>query len=131
MTNVRDSLSNTVTGLAYDVQGNLEVKNGQGYAFDHGNRLRGVDGLESYRYDAHGLRILAHVPGSGNVLSQYAHDGRLLFQSGERQGVNRDFVQLGGSLIARTCAELRWAVQRLISSSTTSLIGVSSGESNT
>ncbi|OBU69047.1 hypothetical protein A9K58_04770 [Stenotrophomonas maltophilia] len=101
LTNVRDSLGNTVTGLAYDVQGNLKVKNGQGYAFDHGNRLRGVDGLESYRYDAHGLRILAHVPGSGNVLSQYAQDGRLVFQSDERQGVNRDFVHLGGSLIAR------------------------------
>lgn len=101
LTNVRDSAGNTIIGLAYDLQGNLQVKNGQSHAFDYGNRLRGVGSLETYRYDAYGRRILAHAPGTGNILSQYAQDGRLVFQNDERTGSDRDFVHLAGSLIAK------------------------------
>lgn len=50
--------SSTVMGLGYDVQGNLNNKNGLAYAFDGGNRLRAAAG-ETDRYDGHGRRIQA------------------------------------------------------------------------
>ncbi|WP_411851535.1 RHS repeat domain-containing protein [Stenotrophomonas sp. LGBM10] len=101
LTNVRDGAGNTVIGLTYDVQGNLRAKNGVTHNFDLGNRLRGVVGSETYRYDALGRRILAYSPTAGNVLSHYAQDGRLVFQSDGRKGVGREFVHLAGSLIAQ------------------------------
>ncbi len=101
LTNVRDWAGNTVIGLTYDVQGNLRAKNGVTHSFDLGNRLRGVVGSETYRYDALGRRILASSPTAGNVLSHYAQDGRLVFQSDGRKGVGREFVHLAGSLIAQ------------------------------
>ncbi|MFZ2394234.1 hypothetical protein, partial [Rhodoferax sp.] len=36
----------TVVGLGYDAQGNLSNRNGQGYVFDYGNRLRNVTNKE-------------------------------------------------------------------------------------
>ncbi|MBH1476254.1 RHS repeat protein [Stenotrophomonas maltophilia] len=101
LTNVRDGVGNTLIGLSYDVQGNLKLKNGLNHSFDFGNRLREVTGKETYRYDALGRRILASAPGLGVVLSQYAQDGRLVFQSDGRKGLGREYVHLAGSLIAR------------------------------
>ena len=98
---MRDGAGNTLIGLSYDVQGNLKLKNGLNHSFDFGNRLREVTGKESYRYDALGRRILASAPGLGVVLSQYAQDGRLVFQSDGRKGLGREYVHLAGSLIAR------------------------------
>ena len=46
-------------------------------------------------------RTLASAPGLGVVLSQYAQDGRLVFQSDGRKGLGREYVHLAGSLIAR------------------------------
>uniref|UniRef100_UPI0036DDFF96 RHS repeat domain-containing protein n=1 Tax=Streptomyces zhihengii TaxID=1818004 RepID=UPI0036DDFF96 len=94
-------MGNTLIGLSYDVQGNLKLKNGLNHSFDFGNRLREVTGKETYRYDALGRRILASAPGLGVVLSQYAQDGRLVFQSDGRKGLGREYVHLAGSLIAR------------------------------
>jgi RHS repeat-associated protein len=90
----------TVIGLGYDVQGNLQNKNGQQYRFDFGNRLREVDGVERYRYDGHGRRVLAMTFNEGNVLSQYAFDGKLMFQQSARTGLQSDMVYLAGSLLA-------------------------------
>lgn len=101
LTNVRDGAGNTLIGLSYDVQGNLKLKNGLNHSFDFGNRLREVTGKETYRYDALGRRILAYSPTKGNVLSQYAQDGRLVFQRDERKGLWHEYVHLAGSLIAR------------------------------
>ena len=101
LTNVRDGAGNTLIGLSYDVQGNLKLKNGLNHVFDYGNRLREVSGKESYRYDALGRRIFASAPGLGVVLSQYAQDGRLVFQSDGRKGLGREYAHLAGSLIAR------------------------------
>ena len=98
---MRDGAGNTLIGLSYDVQGNLKLKNGLNHSFDFGNRLREVTGKETYRYDALGRRILASAPGLGVVLSQYAQDGRLVFQSDGRKGLGREYVHLAGSLIAR------------------------------
>ncbi|WDM64833.1 RHS repeat-associated core domain-containing protein [Stenotrophomonas forensis] len=46
-------------------------------------------------------RTLASAPRLGVVLSQYAQDGRLVFQSDGRKGLGREYVHLAGSLIAR------------------------------
>ncbi|REN02063.1 hypothetical protein DSI35_19085, partial [Mycobacterium tuberculosis] len=40
LTVVRNAGGAAIIGLGYDVQGNLSIKNGQGYQFDFGNRLR-------------------------------------------------------------------------------------------
>ena len=89
-----------LTHLSYDVQGNLASRGPQSYRFDFGNRLREVDGVERYRYDGHGRRVLAMNFASGTVLSQYGLDGRLLYQKSDRTGLQTDQIHLGGSLIA-------------------------------
>ena len=99
-------VTNTVGGavvanLAYDVQGNLASKGSQAYQFDLGNRLRSVPGQETgYEYDGHGRRVFAQTVGSGQVLSQYGNDGKLLYQNDARHGRRTDYVYLGNRLVA-------------------------------
>ncbi len=95
------STGSTILGLGFDPQGNLANWNGVEYTFDYGNRLRKVEGLEAYRYDGHGRRVLAtSLQGLGNLLSMYGQAGQLLYQQDSRSGQWRDFVYLGGSLVA-------------------------------
>ncbi len=102
LTNVKTggcSTGATVVGLGYDVQGNLANKNGVLYTFDYGNRLRG-GGPETYRYDAHGRRVRS-INGTGGILySLYSQAGQLLWQRDERTSQRRNYVYLGGSLLA-------------------------------
>ncbi len=97
------SSGSATTAFQYDPRGNISQKNGQVYDFDYGNRLREVMGVERYRYDAHGRRILAVNFATGNVFSQYGHQGQLLYQKNQRTGSNLgiDHIYLGGSLIAQ------------------------------
>ncbi|MEL1264111.1 RHS repeat protein [Pseudoxanthomonas putridarboris] len=90
----------TVVGLGYDVQGNLANRNGVVHIFDQGNRLREVTGVEQYRYDGHGRRVLA-VRNGQNLYSVYGQDGTLRFQRDERTGKTIDYVHLNGSLVAQ------------------------------
>lgn len=90
----------TVAALGYDAQGNLSSRNGQAYQFDYGNRLRNVQGVESYLYDGHGRRVKAARQGSGAIYSMYGQDGVLRYQRNERTGTTVDYVHLGGALIA-------------------------------
>src|SRR5690606_15161557 len=94
-----------VTGLDFDLQGNLASREpagagAQGYRFDFGNRLREVDGVERYRYDGHGRRVLAMQFVQGTVLSQYGLDGKLLYQKSDRTLLQTDHVYLGNTLVA-------------------------------
>lgn len=100
LTNVRASDGATTIGLAYDAQGNLSRRNGQEFVFDFGNRLRVAPGPESYRYDAQGRRVLAWLSGSGSILSMYDSEGRLRRQQSERDGRSREYLYLGGLLVA-------------------------------
>ncbi len=100
LTNVMSSQGATTTGLAYDVQGNLSLRNGQMFIFDIGNRLRSAPGPENYRYDAEGRRVLAWLQGSGSILSMYDGDGKLRRQQSERDGKSNEYVYLGGLLVA-------------------------------
>ena len=90
-----------VANLTYDAQGNLASKGSQAYQFDLGNRLRSVPGQETgYEYDGHGRRMFAQTVGSGQVLSQYGNDGKLLYQNDARHGRRTDYVYLGSRLVA-------------------------------
>ncbi|KAF1721721.1 RHS repeat domain-containing protein [Pseudoxanthomonas wuyuanensis] len=98
----------TVIGLGYDVQGNLNNKNGQGFVFDYGNRLRTATGKESYRYDGHGRRTHA-AHSTGTIRSMYDQGGVLRHQKNARQNTTTDYIQLGGSLVA----EAEWPLGQL------------------
>ncbi len=87
----------SVIGLGYDVQGNLNNKNGKVFDFDFGNRLRGVNGVASYVYDAAGRRVRDYTTAS--KYSLYAQDGRLMYTSDNRSSVSTQYVYLGGSLV--------------------------------
>lgn len=101
LTNVKTSSCSgaTVIGLGYDAQGNLSNKNGQGFTFDYGNRLREAAGKEAYRYDGHGRRMLS-THNSGTIGSMYDQMGALRYQKNQRQSKVIDYILLGGSLVA-------------------------------
>lgn len=106
LTNVRDATNGaTVTGLGYDAQGNLKIRNGIAFRFDFGNRLREVDGKEAYQYDAHGRRTLASAQ-SGNIRSFYDQGGVLRYQHDQRQAKGLDYIQLNGSLVAKRAVDI-------------------------
>src|SRR5690606_18669793 len=72
---------------------------GGSYTFDYGNRLR-TGGGQSYRYDADGRRVRSDAAGAGLRYSQYAKDGRLLWQRDEVAGKRISNVYFAGSLVA-------------------------------
>jgi RHS repeat-associated protein len=89
----------TVSGLGYDVQGNLANKNGVLYSFDQGNRLRSVSSPASeYLYDGHGRRVWDATGGSR--YSVYSQAGQLVFDYDKRSQRYRWYVYLNGSLVA-------------------------------
>ena len=90
--------------MTHDVQGNLRTKDGTTYHFDVGNRLRAVVApsvIETYRYDAHGRRVLAWTS-LGNKLSMYASSSQLAYQQLWPTAMNKavDYYYLSGSLVA-------------------------------
>jgi YD repeat-containing protein len=101
LTNVKtgNCSGSTVIGMSYDVQGNLKNKNGQGFVFDYGNRLREATGKETYRYDGYGRRTLA-TQSAGAIGSMYDQAGALRYQKNQRQAKATDYIMLGGSLVA-------------------------------
>ncbi|GGK11742.1 RHS repeat domain-containing protein [Luteimonas terricola] len=102
LSQVKNTVGGTVVAnLTYDVQGNLATKGAQTYQFDLGNRLRSVPGKEaSYEYDGHGRRVYAQTVGSGQIVSQYAGSGPLLYQENHKQAKRIDYVYMGSSLVA-------------------------------
>ncbi|WP_372359240.1 wall-associated protein [Xanthomonas axonopodis] len=107
LTNVVDAVSGaTLIGLGYDVQGNLNNRNGVAYDFDYGNRLRQVGAVEAYEYDAQGRRIRAQAAAGGAIYSFYDTAGVLRQQRNERTGKDVDYIQLNGSLVARVSGSL-------------------------
>ncbi|WP_443096771.1 RHS repeat-associated core domain-containing protein [Stenotrophomonas sp. PUT21] len=83
------------------MQGNLSTKNGQGYQFDFGNRLRVATSLERYRYDGHGRRSSVIDAGSGkNRHYLYSQGGALAYLWDQGTGERTQYIQLAGSLVA-------------------------------
>ncbi|WP_425521708.1 RHS repeat-associated core domain-containing protein [Xanthomonas vasicola] len=79
--------------------GNLRQKNAQAYTFDYGNRLREVQGKETYRYDAQGLRTNALDASGSRLKAFYSTSGQLLYEERRGQGTI-EYVYLAGSLLA-------------------------------
>ncbi|QQP99023.1 hypothetical protein JHW38_24085 [Lysobacter enzymogenes] len=101
LTNIRNSAGESIVGLGYDDQGNLENKNGQSYVFDYGNRLREAVGLESYRYDAEGRRVLSlSSDGNTRLLSLYNRDGEPSYTEDSDAGKDSANIFLRGGLLA-------------------------------
>jgi YD repeat-containing protein len=88
----------SVIGLAYDPVGNLVRMNAQEYAYDLGRRLRDVVGIERYEYDGFDRRVRA-MSAAGEVLSQYAIDGRLMWQVDAGEGRSKLHLYLGDRLV--------------------------------
>ena len=77
------------------------AKNGQGYQFDFGNRLRVATSLERYRYDGHGRRSSVIDAGSGkNRHYLYSQGGALAYLWDQGTGERTQYIQLAGSLVA-------------------------------
>jgi len=111
LTNVVDvGTGATVTGLSYDVQGNLANRNGTVFNFDYGNRLRSVTGAESYQYDSQGRRVASVSTAAGTIYSLYDNSGVLRAQRNERTGKEIEYIHLNGSLVAKTTENLTPAV---------------------
>ena len=118
LTNIRNTAGASVVGLSYDVQGNLQNKNGQWYEFDYGNRLRGVSAKEYYRYDGHGRRVLnwryptASTPNGTVSLSQYSQSGQLMYVDDNQESKSSAHIYLAGSLIAtHEYSQPSWSTQ--------------------
>lgn len=115
LSNIRNGGGATIVGLTYDVQGNLSNRNGQGYVFDYGNRLRETSGKEWYRYDGHGRRVLNWRATESGVLSVYNQSGQLMYDENYRASGRKasEYVYLAGSLLttrARNIDTNAWTV---------------------
>ncbi len=112
LTNIRDGDGVAVMGLGYDEQGNLENKNGRGFAFDYGNRLRRVADKEWYRYDAQGRRVQSTLFSGAFGLSMYSQTGQLLYTEDGRTSVSKatEHIYLDATLIATSQIEGAGAV---------------------
>lgn len=109
LSNVLEADGATVMGLAFDAQGNLINKNGQGFQFDFGNRLRAAVGKEKYRYDGNGRRVLSSSD-TGSITSLYGQDGVLRRLDNERSASSTEYVYLNGSLVAEAVTSTAPAV---------------------
>ncbi|WP_363796440.1 RHS repeat-associated core domain-containing protein [Lysobacter firmicutimachus] len=101
LTNIRNTAGESVVGIGYDDQGNVDNKNGQAYVFDLGNRLRKVVGKESYVYDAHGRRVASLRDESDpRLLSLYSYGGLPLYTEEPQKQLRTVNIYLRGSLLA-------------------------------
>ncbi|GEM_PF-392641 len=89
----------SIIGLGYDVRGNVINNNGNLFVFDYGNRLRTAQGMETYRYDAQGRRVLT-ASADGLLYEVYSLDGKLLWQRDEQIGLRFQNVYPGRALAA-------------------------------
>ncbi len=101
LTSITGSLNVTIN---YDLNGNVENRNGQSYRFDLGNRLRQVPGRASYAYDGHGRRNLIGYADGSYAHQAYTMDGKLRL-SWKLGPWHKRHVYLGDRLIAETAAD--------------------------
>ena len=105
--NISTSISGgaaTATNYAYDVQGNITTKGGQGFSFDQGNRMLSATGKGNYVYDGLGHRVLSTNPVDGTqTVNVYSPAGMLLYThqtGGPNPPKKTRYVYLNRHLIA-------------------------------
>ncbi|MCD9033825.1 RHS repeat-associated core domain-containing protein [Luteimonas sp. Y-2-2-4F] len=96
---IRNTSGVTQLTLGYNVLGNVTQRNGRAHSFDYGNRLREVQGVEWYAYDAHGRRQLACGPNACNF-HHYGQDGKLYYSNNYRTGRRENYLYLGDKQVA-------------------------------
>ncbi|WP_313344723.1 RHS repeat-associated core domain-containing protein [Stenotrophomonas sp.] len=101
LTNIRNADGATTAGLSYDPQGNLEIKSGQAFRFDYGNRLRAATGKANYRYDARGLRTMTAKYSGASEESMYSEQGKLIYQLDAASAKQTETIYLAESSIAQ------------------------------
>ncbi|MEF2148457.1 RHS repeat domain-containing protein [Aquilutibacter rugosus] len=101
-TQINNNAGSILVTQSFDAQGNLSSKNGQGYQFDYGNRLRAVSGVEVSRYDAAGRRVMRWPSTGDGLLAMYTADNAFIYAENHRAAVRKrsSFVHLQGSLLA-------------------------------
>ncbi|MEF2148463.1 RHS repeat domain-containing protein [Aquilutibacter rugosus] len=101
-TQINNTAGSALVTQSFDAQGNLSAKNGQGYQFDFGNRLRAVSGVEVSRYDAAGRRVTRWPSTGDGLMAMYTADNAFLYAENHRAAVRKRFsyVHLQGSLLA-------------------------------
>ncbi|HGM5612214.1 TPA: colicin D domain-containing protein [Stenotrophomonas maltophilia] len=85
--------------MAWDVQGNLSLRNGRKYDFDFGNRLREVKEAERYAYDAYGRRAVAYDAQGQRLRAMYSLAGQLVHEERRGKGAS-EYIHVGGRLLA-------------------------------
>jgi RHS repeat-associated protein len=107
LTHLYDPATNRLTGvsgtynvgLAYDANGNLVNRAGQGFVFDIGNRISSATGVASYTYDGLGRRVWTQAASGRTILRIYSQSGRLLLTQDSAKGVTRH-IHLGDKVVA-------------------------------
>jgi RHS repeat-associated protein len=89
---------------AYDANGNVTGRGGDGFYFDLGNRMQLANGKASYLYDGLGRRVIANFAGGGRMLQYYSASGQLLFRQRQNGSSvqNIRHIHLGGKEIAES-----------------------------
>ena len=123
LTQIKNTAQQSVVTLAYDPQGNLTQKNGQGFVFDLGNRLRSAVNKETYRYDGLGRRVENGSSSIGNIYSMYSRDGQLLHTVDHRRGERLSYIYLSGSQVARVRGPLAAPTAPTLTAPTSSMGG--------
>ncbi len=99
-TNRLISVSGSINAsIAYDANGNVINRAGQGFTFDIGNRLASATNLASYVYDGHGRRSWTQFNSGRTVLRIYSQGGRLLLTNDSQKGATKH-IHLGDKAIA-------------------------------
>ena len=84
-----------------DARGNVTSKNSTAYAFDIGNRLSAVTGVQSYRYDGQGRRVqTTDANGTTKEYWVYSQSGQVLYTSEARRSQNLSYIYLGNTQVA-------------------------------
>src|SRR5690606_29830715 len=90
------------SSYGYDARGNVTQRGTQAYVYDRANRMTQATGKESYRYDAHGRRVMVKkTSGGARTYQVYSRDGELLFGYEPATEKATKYVYLNGSLVAR------------------------------
>ncbi len=98
--------------FTYDDNGNIKSKNSQAFIFDAANRMAwagtisGAAGLQLYRYDGLGRRVLTTDPSPADPENPpktyyvYTQAGQIIYASEARTSLNRSYIYLNGSQVA-------------------------------
>ncbi len=96
LTSVSGSIS---ASLAYDLNGNVVSRAGQGYTFDIGNRLTSATNIASHIYDGNGRRGYTASTNGRTTLRAYSQAGQLLYSVDSVKGTTMH-LHLAGQVVA-------------------------------